>query len=239
MTHRVPKSGLRSHGRHQHHGPYAPGLPERHETPDLVRSNAVQAQFHEVRHQLQLTRHTGAGGSEVTGLLCRARATPRGHIWLSGTEPEDGRGRRPYGQRTWRDSRYTQPGTGCSAAWLARRVWVAEVAGSNPASPTTASPTTAARQTDRVRQRADAARPSRAARQASPAGRERRRQGNADRQRRAGHLRPRRRGPPGPHHLGQPPGHDHGSQGPKRPHGRGAAHRCPPHTAYFGPNGPR
>jgi hypothetical protein len=26
--------------------------------------------------------------------------------------------------------------TGCSAVWLARRVWVAEVAGSNPASPT-------------------------------------------------------------------------------------------------------
>lgn len=26
--------------------------------------------------------------------------------------------------------------TGCSAAWLARRVWVAEAAGSNPASPT-------------------------------------------------------------------------------------------------------
>jgi hypothetical protein len=31
---------------------------------------------------------------------------------------------------------YTLIGTGCSAAWLARRVWVAEVAGSNPASPT-------------------------------------------------------------------------------------------------------
>src|ERR1700676_42342 len=28
--------------------------------------------------------------------------------------------------------------TGCSAAWLARRVWVAEAAGSNPASPTSA-----------------------------------------------------------------------------------------------------
>src|SRR6516225_2133924 len=34
-------------------------------------------------------------------------------------------------------NRYTRPGTGCSAVWLARRVWVAEVAGSNPASPTT------------------------------------------------------------------------------------------------------
>ena len=41
------------------------------------------------------------------------------------------------GQRTCRPNRYTHPGTGCSAVWLARRVWVAEVAGSNPASPTT------------------------------------------------------------------------------------------------------
>src|SRR6202167_5140682 len=31
--------------------------------------------------------------------------------------------------------------TGCSAAWLARRVWVAEAAGSNPASPTNACTT--------------------------------------------------------------------------------------------------
>src|SRR5271166_3372769 len=41
------------------------------------------------------------------------------------------------GHRTCRANRYTHPGTGCSAVWLARRVWVAEVAGSNPASPTT------------------------------------------------------------------------------------------------------
>src|SRR5580704_17420681 len=35
-----------------------------------------------------------------------------------------------------RANRYTRLRTGCSAAWLARRVWVAEAAGSNPASPT-------------------------------------------------------------------------------------------------------
>ena len=33
----------------------------------------------------------------------------------------------------------TLSGTGCSAAWLARLLWVQEVAGSNPASPTTNS----------------------------------------------------------------------------------------------------
>jgi hypothetical protein len=47
--------------------------------------------------------------------------------------------------RPGRASGYTRPGTGCSAVWLARRVWVAEVAGSNPASPT--SPTSRSRRT--------------------------------------------------------------------------------------------
>jgi hypothetical protein len=257
-----------------------------------------------------------------------------------------GRAARLYGQRTCRDSRYTRPGTGCSAVWLARRVWVAEVAGSNPASPTTrepgqpdhaqpdhaqpdhaqpytasrspvpstpssartasvtgpsvsssgscgasasAEPVAAASLTARSASHScrtvasatwPAARPGhrgepsvpvghrpdgepgraaehrraadplhpvqvRSARvghraeqparrgqhaQRSPPGRVRRRQRHADRQRRAGHLRPRHRRPPRPHHLGQPGGYDHGSKG---PHGRGNAHSCPPHIVLF------
>src|SRR5215831_18389886 len=50
-----------------------------------------------------------------------------------------------HSRRSCLANRYTRPGTGCSAVWLARRVWVAEVAGSNPASPTRASPTKPAR----------------------------------------------------------------------------------------------
>jgi hypothetical protein len=44
-----PKTGLRSHRHHQHHGSYAPDQFERHETPVPVRSNALEVRFHCVR----------------------------------------------------------------------------------------------------------------------------------------------------------------------------------------------
>jgi hypothetical protein len=60
----VLKIGLRSHRHHQQHGPGAPGQPERYETPDPVRSHAVNVGFHCVRQrtdrhdQLKLTGNT-------------------------------------------------------------------------------------------------------------------------------------------------------------------------------------
>jgi hypothetical protein len=47
----VPETGLRAHRHHQHHGPDAPGQLERHETPDPVRSHAVNPGFQCVRQQ--------------------------------------------------------------------------------------------------------------------------------------------------------------------------------------------
>ena len=44
-----PKTGLRSHRHRQPHGPSALGQPERHETPDPARSNAVEPRFHGAR----------------------------------------------------------------------------------------------------------------------------------------------------------------------------------------------
>jgi hypothetical protein len=46
-----PKTGLRSHRYRQPHGPGALGQPERHETPDPVRSDAVESRFHGVRQR--------------------------------------------------------------------------------------------------------------------------------------------------------------------------------------------
>jgi len=40
-----PKTGLRSHRHRQPHGPDALGQPERHETPDPARSDAVNSRF--------------------------------------------------------------------------------------------------------------------------------------------------------------------------------------------------
>jgi hypothetical protein len=47
----VPETGLRTRRHHQHHGSYALDQPERHETPDPVRSDAVNSRFHGVRQQ--------------------------------------------------------------------------------------------------------------------------------------------------------------------------------------------
>ena len=46
---RPQKTGLRPHRHHQHHALGAPSQPERHETPDPVRSNALESRFHCVR----------------------------------------------------------------------------------------------------------------------------------------------------------------------------------------------
>jgi hypothetical protein len=46
-----PKTGLRPHRHHQHHGPDAPGQLERNETPDPVRSNALNVRFQDVRQR--------------------------------------------------------------------------------------------------------------------------------------------------------------------------------------------
>ena len=62
-------------------------------------------------------------------------------------------------------NRYTQVRTGCSAAWLARRVWVAEAAGSNPASPT--RPEKAARETGKAVRESDPRRRPRQGRRAA------------------------------------------------------------------------
>jgi hypothetical protein len=59
-----PKAGLTSYWHHQHHAQGAPDQLERHETPDPVRSSAVEPRFHCVRQQtelhdeLTLTGHT-------------------------------------------------------------------------------------------------------------------------------------------------------------------------------------
>jgi hypothetical protein len=45
----VPETGLRARLHHQHHGSYAPGQLERHETPDPGRSDAVNPGFQYVR----------------------------------------------------------------------------------------------------------------------------------------------------------------------------------------------
>jgi hypothetical protein len=47
----VPETGLRARPHHQHHGSYALDQPERHETPDPVRPDAVNSRFHGVRQQ--------------------------------------------------------------------------------------------------------------------------------------------------------------------------------------------
>jgi uncharacterized protein len=58
------KTGLRTRRHHQHHGSYALGQLERNETPDPVRSDAVNPRFHCVRQQTdrhdqhELTEHT-------------------------------------------------------------------------------------------------------------------------------------------------------------------------------------
>src|SRR6185312_14402278 len=44
-----PKTGLRPHRHRQPHGPGALGQPERHETPDPARSDAVESRFHGAR----------------------------------------------------------------------------------------------------------------------------------------------------------------------------------------------
>jgi len=48
-----PKTGLRSHRHRQPHGPDALGQPERHETPDPARSDAVESRFHGVRQRVR------------------------------------------------------------------------------------------------------------------------------------------------------------------------------------------
>jgi hypothetical protein len=47
----APETELRTHWHHQHHGSYAAGQLERHETPDPVRSDALDSRFHCVRQQ--------------------------------------------------------------------------------------------------------------------------------------------------------------------------------------------
>ena len=62
--------------------PYAPDQPERHETPDPLRSDAVKAQFHCVRQQVNASgsrpmRLSGIGGNtgaERAGLFAPRRA---------------------------------------------------------------------------------------------------------------------------------------------------------------------
>ena len=43
------ETGLRTRRHHQHHDPGAPDQPERHETPDPARSDAVNSRFQRVR----------------------------------------------------------------------------------------------------------------------------------------------------------------------------------------------
>ena len=60
----VLKIGLRSHRHHQQRGSCAPGQPERNETPDPVRSDAVKPRIQCLRQrtdhhdQLKLTGNT-------------------------------------------------------------------------------------------------------------------------------------------------------------------------------------
>jgi hypothetical protein len=63
------KTGLRAHRHHQHHGPGAPRQLERHETPDPVRSHAVNFRFHGVRQQADLHDQLKLAGNTVLVVL--------------------------------------------------------------------------------------------------------------------------------------------------------------------------
>jgi hypothetical protein len=89
--HLFPETGLRSHRHHQHHDPCVPDPAERHETPDPVRSSAVEPRFHGVRQrtelhdELTLNRACGAGGADVTGLYSALARRPPGQGAASST----------------------------------------------------------------------------------------------------------------------------------------------------------
>jgi hypothetical protein len=82
----VPETGPKSHRHHQHHGLYVPDPMERHETPDPLRSNALESRFQCVRQQAdlhdqhKLTRNTVL--VMLMGLACNPR--PRGGPRASG-----------------------------------------------------------------------------------------------------------------------------------------------------------
>jgi len=67
----LPETGLRSHRHHQQHDPGAPGQLERHDTPDPVRSNAVNVRFQRVRPQTN--RHDQL---KLSGIGARPQRTP-------------------------------------------------------------------------------------------------------------------------------------------------------------------
>jgi hypothetical protein len=65
----LPETGLRSHRHRQPHGPGAPGLAERHETPAPVRSNAVESRFHCLRQRAELHDQLALTGNMVLMVL--------------------------------------------------------------------------------------------------------------------------------------------------------------------------
>jgi hypothetical protein len=67
------KTELRPHRNHQHHGAGGLGPLERYETPDPVRSNAMNVRFHGVR-----PRTDGAGMASIGRGSTRPRGLP-GH----------------------------------------------------------------------------------------------------------------------------------------------------------------
>ena len=68
-----PQTGLKSHRDHQHHDPCALGLSERHETLVPVRSDALKARSHGVRHRLRVA---GASISTVAITWPSSAASP-------------------------------------------------------------------------------------------------------------------------------------------------------------------
>jgi hypothetical protein len=88
------ETGLRPRWHHQHHGPCVPGQLERHETPDPVRSNAVNVRFHGVRHW---RLWAGGGLGRVTRGTCAPREA-RGLVRTRGGRYRCERGRSPDGR---------------------------------------------------------------------------------------------------------------------------------------------
>jgi hypothetical protein len=66
VTRPAKKTGLRSHRHHQHHRTGGSEPLERHETPDPVRSGAVEARFQCVRVRAQARVHSRACPGQLT-----------------------------------------------------------------------------------------------------------------------------------------------------------------------------
>src|SRR4029078_5640766 len=94
------QTGLRSRRHHQPHGSYALDQSERHETPDPVRSDAVDSRFHGVRQQADAVwlqyrwGYWGESGSCVSALRSTSPARQAASSSNGGTRAGPGQSQR-------------------------------------------------------------------------------------------------------------------------------------------------